>query len=137
MLTSISVTDYSSITALAQRCCVYTPSAQESIIVWRGKDCILGFAAWRTAADEAELLSIAVDAAVRGQGIGAALLEAAISAWRTSGAMRGFLEVRSGNTAAQILYRRAGFVPVGMRKQYYLNLDGSSEDAVVMKKDLT
>jgi ribosomal-protein-alanine N-acetyltransferase len=38
------------------------------------------------------------------------------------------LEVRASNTAAQELYRRFGFAPVGVRKQYYENI----EDAIVM-----
>jgi ribosomal-protein-alanine N-acetyltransferase len=38
------------------------------------------------------------------------------------------LEVRASNTAAQELYRRFGFAPVGVRKQYYEN----TENAIVM-----
>mgnify|MGYP006193479123 CR=1 FL=1 len=38
------------------------------------------------------------------------------------------LEVRHTNTAAQELYRRFGFAPVGVRAKYYENRD----DAIVM-----
>ena len=39
------------------------------------------------------------------------------------------LEVRAGNTAAQSLYRRFGFAPAGVRREYYKD---SGEDALVM-----
>jgi hypothetical protein len=38
------------------------------------------------------------------------------------------LEVRVSNVGAQALYHRFGFVPVGVRKNYYENV----EDAIVM-----
>ena len=38
------------------------------------------------------------------------------------------LEVRVTNTGAQALYREFGFVPAGVRKKYYENV----EDAIVM-----
>jgi ribosomal-protein-alanine N-acetyltransferase len=38
------------------------------------------------------------------------------------------LEVRDSNRSAQELYRRFGFVPVGVRPKYYENRD----DAIVM-----
>ena len=39
------------------------------------------------------------------------------------------LEVRMSNKSAQDLYRRCGFAPVGVRKNYYPE---SNEDALVM-----
>lgn len=38
------------------------------------------------------------------------------------------LEVRASNEVAQALYRRFGFVPVGVRARYYEN----TEDAIIM-----
>ena len=43
------------------------------------------------------------------------------------------LEVRSSNGGAQALYRRHGFVPVGMRRRYYF---APIEDALVMRLDI-
>ena len=45
------------------------------------------------------------------------------------GAMALTLEVRFSNKAAQELYRRFGFAPVGVRKGYYQQPD---EDALIM-----
>jgi ribosomal-protein-alanine N-acetyltransferase len=39
------------------------------------------------------------------------------------------LEVRTSNTAAQELYRRFGFVPGGIRRNYYADV---GEDALIM-----
>ena len=73
----------------------------------------------RKAADEAELLTLAVAPACRRSGLGRALLEAAISALRESGTKQLFLEVDKGNEAALALYRALGAQPVGRRAGYY------------------
>jgi ribosomal-protein-alanine N-acetyltransferase len=52
-----------------------------------------------------------------------ALVEAALGI----GARHLTLEVRASNRGAQELYRRFGFAPVGVRKNYY-----KDEDAIVM-----
>ena len=77
-----------------------------------------GFVMSRGAADEEELLLIAVDPAHRGRGVGTALLHRFIAAAEARGATRLFLEMRDGNPADS-LYRRAGFEPVGRRRNYY------------------
>ena len=41
------------------------------------------------------------------------------------------LEVRKSNIAAQGLYEKYGFVPIGLRKRYYSDND---EDAIIMTK---
>lgn len=73
----------------------------------------------RKAADEAELLTLAVAPACRRSGLGRALLKAAIAALREAGAKQLFLEVDEGNEAALSLYRALGAVPVGRRTSYY------------------
>lgn len=58
----------------------------------------------------AELISLWVAPAVRGQGVGDALVTA-VAAWaKTQGASRLLLDVRSANQPAIALYRRLGFV---------------------------
>jgi ribosomal-protein-alanine N-acetyltransferase len=44
-----------------------------------------------------------------------------------------WLEVRSGNTRAQAVYRTRGFEPVGRRNGYYASGRCQREDAVVMR----
>jgi ribosomal-protein-alanine N-acetyltransferase len=73
----------------------------------------------RKAADEAELLTLAVAPACRGSGLARALLACAVHALRKSGAKTLFLEVDEGNEAALALYRSLGAQAVGRRAGYY------------------
>ena len=89
----------------------------------------IGFALSREAADEEELLLIAVHPDHRGRGAGRVLLERFIAAARARGAMRIFLEMREGNPA-EALYRRCGFADVGRRRHYYRRGAGEPLDAI-------
>ncbi len=73
----------------------------------------------RKAADEAELLTLAVAPACRRRGVGKALLGHAMHMLRKSGAKTLFLEVEEGNAAALALYRGLGAKAVGRRPAYY------------------
>jgi ribosomal-protein-alanine N-acetyltransferase len=86
----------------------------------------------RVAADEAEVVTLAVQPDLRRQGLASALLRAAMHAARDRGATVMFLEVAIDNHAARSLYSRAGFNEVGHRRRYYP--DGG--DALVMRADL-
>ena len=83
-------------------------------------------------ADEVHLLDLVVARASRRTGLGFALVEALLEHARERGARLVLLEVRRSNTAAQALYRKAGFVNDGERPAYYT--DG--EDAVLMRVTL-
>jgi len=95
----------------------------------------VGFALSRGAADEEELLLIAVHPGQRGRGIGGALLGRFIAAARGHGARRLFLEMREGNRA-ESLYRRYGFESVGRRKHYYRRGSASPLDAITFAREL-
>jgi [ribosomal protein S18]-alanine N-acetyltransferase len=88
-----------------------------------------GFTLSRGAADEEELLLIAVHPAHRGHGIGDALLAGFIADARARGAQRLFLEMRQGNSA-ESLYRRHGFARVGRRRHYYRRTSSAPLDAI-------
>jgi len=47
-----------------------------------------------------------------------------------------WLEVRIGNTAARLLYRRIGFLESGLRRNYYPMAGGQREDALLMSLQL-
>jgi len=96
----------------------------------------IGFALCRVAADEAELLTIAVHARVRRRGAGRALLARMIEIARGRGAHRLFLEVGADNLAALALYRAAGFEQVGRRRAYYARGAAPAADALVMRLSL-
>lgn len=86
----------------------------------------------RVAADEAEILTLAVLPAARRQGIARALLAAAAGRAAAGGAVSLFLEVSAANLAARRLYAGCGFAPVGRRARYYP--DGA--DALIMRRAL-
>jgi ribosomal-protein-alanine N-acetyltransferase len=94
---------------------------------WRG-----GMILARVAADEVEVLTLAVAPAARRQGLGTRLLDAAMTLATSRGARTAFLEVSISNTAARTLYARAGFTPTGRRPRYYA--DGT--DALVLRRTL-
>ena len=83
----------------------------------------------RMAADEAEVLTLAVLPERRCQGLGRALLDAAMAEVRRRGAARLTLEVAVDNVAARRLYQSAGFAQVGRRDRYYAN----GSDALVLQ----
>jgi ribosomal-protein-alanine N-acetyltransferase len=94
-----------------------------------------GFALSRKVLDESELLTIAIDAALRGRGLGRQLLDAHLSILGSAGASRIFLEVEEANVAARTLYERSGFMTVGKREGYYAKADGSRARALVMQRN--
>ncbi|MBW8268375.1 GNAT family N-acetyltransferase [Caldovatus aquaticus] len=87
-----------------------------------------GFVLARVAAEEAEILTLAVLPERRGAGIGTALLRGAATVAAARGARTLFLEVSEANAAARALYAAAGFTGRGRRPRYYA--DGS--DALVL-----
>lgn len=95
-----------------------------------------GFVMSRQAADEAEILSIVIAPAHRGNRLAANLLGAHLSRLAGGGVTQVFLEVEEGNIAAERLYRHLGFREVGRRKGYYPKPDGSRATAVAMRLDL-
>jgi ribosomal-protein-alanine N-acetyltransferase len=91
-----------------------------------------GMALARMAADEAELLTLAVAPQVRRRGIGGRLLVAIVEQMAKAGAGTLFLEVSEANRAARALYETAGFRQMGRRRRYYP--DGT--DALVLRARL-
>ena len=94
-----------------------------------------GYAVVMPAPDEVHLLNISVLPELQRHGRGAALLIRLFDLARMQGRRRMLLEVRAGNTAAQVFYRRHGFVEIGRRRDYYPAHEGR-EDAIVMAQDL-
>lgn len=88
-----------------------------------------GFVMTRGAADEEELLLIAVSPRYRQRGLGERLISLLIEDAHTRGAERIFLEMRSGNPAIR-LYEKAGFQPIGRRPNYYRLANGEQVDAI-------
>lgn len=96
----------------------------------------IGFAVSRMAADEAEILSIAVDAKHRGRGLSRNLLLTHLGHLAGRGVRTVFLEVEENNQPARRLYDRAGFAVSGRRERYYRQ-DGEQLNALIMRRDLS
>jgi ribosomal-protein-alanine N-acetyltransferase len=96
----------------------------------------VGFAVSRMAADEAEILSIAIDAAYRGKGLSRMLLLTHLGYLAGRGVRTIFLEVEENNRPARRLYDWAGFAVVGRRDRYYRQ-GGEQLNALLMRRDLS
>jgi [ribosomal protein S18]-alanine N-acetyltransferase len=90
---------------------------------------IAGYIAARATAGELHINNVAVRDAYRCRGIGYMLLSRAIEQGKRMGVNSAFLEVRSGNSAAQALYKKCGFKAIARRPNYYSE---PLEDAIVM-----
>ena len=98
---------------------------------------VIGFAVSRMGADEAEILSIAVDAAYRGRGLSRNLLLTHLGHLAGHGVRTVFLEVEENNQPARRLYDRAGFAVAGRRERYYKQPGGEQLNALLMRRDLS
>jgi ribosomal-protein-alanine N-acetyltransferase len=97
----------------------------------------IGFAVSRMAADEAEILSIAVAVNHRGRGLSRNLLLTHLGHLAGRGVGKVFLEVEENNQPARRLYERAGFAVAGRRERYYREANGEQLNALLMRRDLS
>jgi len=107
--------------------------AQAGVFAVEGED---GFILIRVAADEAEILTLAVRPGARGRGEGGRLVAQGAIQAGVGGAERVFLEVAEDNDPALTIYRRAGFTEAGRRPRYYARADGSRRDALLLTLNL-
>jgi ribosomal-protein-alanine N-acetyltransferase len=98
---------------------------------------IIGFAVSRMAADEAEILSVAIDVDHRGRGFSRDLLLTHLGHLAGRGIRALFLEVEENNQPARKLYERAGFAVIGRRERYYNQPGGEQLNALLMRRDLS
>lgn len=92
---------------------------------------IEAYAVMSIGAGEAHLLTVVVDPANRGKGLGKMLVTHLLNIASTHGAETVLLEVRPTNQVAIQLYRNLGFNEVGVRPNYYPAPNGR-EDALIM-----
>ncbi len=94
---------------------------------------LAGFVLVRFAADEAEILTIAVHSRYRRRGYGRFLMDDVIRRLYRERIASLFLEVDRANHAAVRLYRSLGFEAVGERRNYYAAPDAGDGTALVMR----
>jgi ribosomal-protein-alanine N-acetyltransferase len=95
-----------------------------------------GFVMLRVAAGESEVLTLTVLPAARRRGIATSLLLNAARHALEQGATELFLEVDTTNLPAIALYKRLGFVQVGLRPNYYVGCEGQRHDAIVLRVEI-
>ena len=100
--------------------------------VARVEGVVAGYAGLMMTVDDGHITTIAVDPEWHRHKIATRLLLALARQAIARGATSLTLEVRVGNKAAQELYRKFGFRPCGIRKNYYVE---TNEDALVMWAD--
>jgi ribosomal-protein-alanine N-acetyltransferase len=108
-------------------------SLSESVsrgIAWAAEESgrVAGILIGRVAADEFEILNLAVEKRSRRRGLATQLVTTALEHARTEGAKQTYLEVRDGNLDGIAFYTRLGFNVCGRRPNYYRN---PVEDAVL------
>lgn len=87
---------------------------------------VVGYAGAWLILEEGHITNIAVDEAFRGLGIGLEVTRALLQYAANMGVQYMTLEVRRSNLVAQSLYKKLGFLELGVRKRYY---EDNGEDA--------
>lgn len=94
---------------------------------------VVGFCILQPVLDEANLLLMAIDPKMQGQGLGYQLLEQSMDLLKNN-PVQIFLEVRESNITAIKLYEKSGFHQIDVRKNYYPVAEGGREHAIIMVK---
>ncbi len=94
---------------------------------------LLGYVGMMTVLDEGYISNVAVAPEQRRRGIADALIRTLLDRAEMRELSFVTLEVREHNKPAIALYRKHGFVPVGLRKNYY---EAPTENAILMTKYL-
>lgn len=95
---------------------------------------VVGYLFARRAADEGEILNLAVHPGHGRRGLGRELVRTVLQDLERAGAARVFLEVRESNAPAQAFYHHMGFRPAGRRPGYYTH---PREDALVLVREIS
>ena len=90
---------------------------------------VAGYSGLMVTGEDAHVTTLAVDPHWHRHGLGSRLMLRMARAAVDQGARHLTLEVRMSNDPAQGLYRKFGFAPAGVRKNYYAE---ANEDALVM-----
>ena len=106
-----------------------TENELANYIVAVDNDAVIGYIGYWKVIDEGHITNVAVNPEYRRKGIASSMLSKIIKAAYEDKLYMLTLEVRKSNTAAQKLYEKFGFVPLGERKNYY---HLPTEDAVIM-----
>ena len=128
-----------------EQACFSLPWTREMLLSQLPDDCheflvaeaehgeLLGYVGMMTVLDEGYISNVAVEPSRRRQGVADALIAALLDRADLRELSFVTLEVREHNEPAIALYRKHGFTPVGLRKNYY---EAPVENAILMTKYL-
>lgn len=111
-----------------------TPGCFGHLLLDAAHDPACGLILLRTAADEAEILTIGVVPAYRRRGGAVRLLLQAMTDCMARGIRSLFLDVAADNEPARLLYEYQGFTTIGTRPAYYLRGSAPAVAALVMSR---
>ena len=94
---------------------------------------MVAFVSFTFIIDECQIINVAVDPQYRRQGYGQLVLKELISHCRKMGGKKFFLEARESNISAISLYRKLGFVEVGISKNHF---SLPRENAILMNLEI-
>ncbi|MBO6041108.1 MAG: ribosomal protein S18-alanine N-acetyltransferase [Oscillospiraceae bacterium] len=109
------------------------PDTQHVFLVAGENERVLGYVGMMTVLDEGYISNVAVAPEARRRGIARALVSTLLGRAEELSLSFVTLEVREHNEPAIALYAGLGFVPVGLRKNYY---DSPKENAILMTRYL-
>lgn len=138
-----TVEDVAAVTAL-ERACFDEPWGPDSVATELGAadrivrvagtpDSICGWSSTSVVGETADLLRVAVDPSVQGQGLGRVLVDDVLRRAAEAGAERVLLEVAEPNAPARALYAATGFREIHRRRRYY----AGGADALVLERMLS
>ena len=139
----MSVPDVSSVHAILKESPEASMWSEESLlesastgVAWvaRLNGTVAGILIGRGAADEFEILNMAVGKMWRRRKVATRLVEAALERARSAGARKTYLEVRASNEGGISFYKRIGFREAGRRPDYYTR---PMEDALLLVLQLS
>ena len=109
------------------------PDSCHVFIAAESGEAVLGYVGMMYIIDEGYISNVAIAPEYRRQGIADALIDELMGRAAALNLAFVTLEARQSNSPAIALYKKLGFVPVGVRKNYY---ELPKEDAVLMTKFL-
>ena len=104
-----------------------------NVLVARVNGTVVGYVSFTVIIDECQIINFATKNHFKRQGVGKSVMEALFKHCEKLGVVKYFLEVRVSNLGAIELYKKYGFVPVGISKRHFSH---PVEDAILMNLEL-
>ncbi len=104
-----------------------------SVLVAKVNGTVVGYVSFTVIIDQCQIINFATKNKFKRQGVGKGVMQALLEHCKKLNVCKYFLEVRESNTAAIELYKKYGFVPVGISKNHFSQ---PRENAVLMNLEL-